>query len=123
MQISAWRSPAPDTDDGDGLSIHDLERQPGESLRAVTPDVTPFREERRTDARARRDGPGPFGLSRIVGQSTALRRVVEQVHQVATTDSTVLLLGETGTGKELFATQIHERSARRGSWSGRMRRR
>jgi transcriptional regulator with GAF, ATPase, and Fis domain len=114
MQISAWRSPAPDTDDGDGLSIHDLERQPGESLRAVTPDVTPFREERRTDARARRDGPGPFGLSRIVGQSTALRRVVEQVHQVATTDSTVLLLGETGTGKELFATQIHERSARRG---------
>jgi transcriptional regulator with GAF, ATPase, and Fis domain len=43
-----------------------------------------------------------------------MRRVVEQVHQVAATDSTVLLLGETGTGKELLAGEIHERSARRG---------
>jgi transcriptional regulator with GAF, ATPase, and Fis domain len=39
---------------------------------------------------------------------------MEQVQQVASTDSTVLLLGETGTGKEFFATQIHELSARRG---------
>src|SRR5262245_5817104 len=65
-----------------------------------------------------RDGvttiPGLFGLTSIVGQSRAMRRVVEQIHQVAATDATVLLLGETGTGKELFATQIHERSARRG---------
>lgn len=50
----------------------------------------------------------------IVGKSAALRRVLEQVHQVAATDSTVLLLGETGTGKELFATEIHQQSARRG---------
>jgi PAS domain S-box-containing protein len=48
----------------------------------------------------------------VVGQSAAARRVMEQIEQVATTDSTVLLLGETGTGKELCATQIHERSAR-----------
>ncbi|MBV8553410.1 MAG: sigma 54-interacting transcriptional regulator [Acidobacteriaceae bacterium] len=53
-------------------------------------------------------GPGP-----VVGRSRAVLRVLEQVEQVAATDSTVLLLGETGTGKELFATQIHERSARR----------
>jgi transcriptional regulator with GAF, ATPase, and Fis domain len=39
--------------------------------------------------------------------------VLEQVRQVAVTDSTVLLMGETGTGKELFATQIHELSGRR----------
>jgi transcriptional regulator with GAF, ATPase, and Fis domain len=39
---------------------------------------------------------------------------LEQVRQVAATDSTVLLLGETGTGKELFAAQIHELSGRRG---------
>jgi transcriptional regulator with GAF, ATPase, and Fis domain len=39
---------------------------------------------------------------------------MEQIQQVAPTDSTVLLLGETGTGKELFATQIHELGGRRG---------
>jgi transcriptional regulator with GAF, ATPase, and Fis domain len=50
----------------------------------------------------------------IVGHSPAVRQVLELVGQVAATDSTVLLLGETGTGKELFATQIHELSARRG---------
>ena len=48
----------------------------------------------------------------IVGKSAALRRVLEQVQQVAVTDATVLLLGETGTGKELFATEIHQQSAR-----------
>jgi PAS domain S-box-containing protein len=50
----------------------------------------------------------------VVGQSQAVQRVLDQVRQVAATDSTVLLLGETGTGKELFATQIHEQSARGG---------
>jgi PAS domain S-box-containing protein len=48
----------------------------------------------------------------VVGQSAAARLVMEQIEQVAATDSTVLLLGETGTGKELCATQIHERSLR-----------
>ena len=50
----------------------------------------------------------------MVGRSAAVRAVMEQIQQVATTDSTVLLLGETGTGKELFALQIHEASRRRG---------
>jgi formate hydrogenlyase transcriptional activator len=54
-----------------------------------------------------------LGLTRIVGQSAAVRRVLDQIQQVASTDSTVLLLGETGTGKELFATQIHELGPRR----------
>ena len=49
----------------------------------------------------------------IVGQSSALRRVLEEVETVAPTDSTVLLLGETGTGKELIARAIHDRSRRR----------
>ncbi len=54
-----------------------------------------------------------FGNRGIVGQSRSMRRVAEQICQVAATDATVLLLGETGTGKELLASEIHERSARR----------
>src|SRR5262249_8359443 len=48
----------------------------------------------------------------IVGQSAALRQVLELVETVAPSDSTVLLLGETGTGKELIARAIHQRSRR-----------
>jgi formate hydrogenlyase transcriptional activator len=55
----------------------------------------------------------PAGTSVIVGRSPALRRVLEEIERVAKTDATVLLLGETGTGKEVFATHLHELSARR----------
>src|ERR1700681_4287875 len=48
----------------------------------------------------------------IVGSSGALRRVLSQVDKVAPTDSTVLISGETGTGKELLASAIHKRSKR-----------
>jgi hypothetical protein len=54
------------------------------------------------------------GFEGIVGQSPALREVLQQVEMVAGTDSTVLLLGETGTGKELIARAIHDRSHRGG---------
>jgi PAS domain S-box-containing protein len=49
----------------------------------------------------------------IVGQSQAIRRVLMKVEQVASTNSTVLLLGETGTGKELIARAIHRNSKRK----------
>src|SRR5271170_6195698 len=49
----------------------------------------------------------------IIGQSSALRRVMNMVEQVASSNSTVLLLGETGTGKELIARAIHNCSNRR----------
>jgi formate hydrogenlyase transcriptional activator len=49
----------------------------------------------------------------VVGRSPALARVLERISQVAPTSSSVLLLGETGTGKELLAQAIHERSPRR----------
>jgi PAS domain S-box-containing protein len=53
------------------------------------------------------------GFDEILGQSDALKRVLEDVEQVAVTDTTVLILGETGTGKELIARAIHGGSRRR----------
>ena len=50
---------------------------------------------------------------RIIGNSVAIRQVLEMVQQVAPSSATVLLLGQSGTGKELFARAIHEGSPRR----------
>ncbi len=61
----------------------------------------------------RREVESTLGTS-SVGRSAAILHVQEQVRQVADTDATVLLLGETGSGKEMFASQIHEASRRRG---------
>jgi formate hydrogenlyase transcriptional activator len=55
-----------------------------------------------------------MNFENIVGNSPALKHVLELVETVAPSDSTVLLLGETGTGKELIARAIHERSQRKG---------
>ena len=63
-----------------------------------------LREELRTE----------HNFEEIVGNSPALLRVLNAVEQVAPTDSTVLIYGETGTGKELIARAIHNRSARNG---------
>jgi DNA-binding NtrC family response regulator len=49
----------------------------------------------------------------VVGSSPALKRVLDNVSRVANTDSTVLIIGETGTGKELIASAVHEASPRR----------
>ena len=60
-----------------------------------------------------REMPTEANFEGIVGQSSALRQALQLVERVATSDSTVLLLGETGTGKELIARAIHHRSPRR----------
>ena len=52
------------------------------------------------------------GFDQIVGESAALKEVLRDVNQVAATDTTVLILGETGTGKELIARAIHAASRR-----------
>jgi formate hydrogenlyase transcriptional activator len=63
--------------------------------------------------------PHPMSMSRrpadIVGDSPALRAALDRLEQVSSTTSTVLLLGETGTGKELFARALHEGGPRRGA--------
>lgn len=52
------------------------------------------------------------GFEEIIGRSAAIRAVLRKIETVAATDSTVLIYGETGTGKELVARAIHERSPR-----------
>jgi len=54
-----------------------------------------------------------FQFEEIIGESAALRRVLHEAGIVAPIDTTVLLLGETGTGKEVIARAIHGMSARR----------
>jgi transcriptional regulator with GAF, ATPase, and Fis domain len=60
------------------------------------------------------DGRHENGFDEIIGNSPALEFVLAEVERVAPTDSTVLVLGETGTGKELIARGIHNTSARCG---------
>jgi formate hydrogenlyase transcriptional activator len=54
-----------------------------------------------------------YNFEEIVGESPALKRILEQLQTVAPIDSTILILGETGTGKELIARAIHNLSGRR----------
>ncbi len=70
------------------------------------------RDQELAEALARR-ARRAVGAAHATGVSAASRRVMELVEQVAETNSTVLLLGETGTGKEVFASRIHELGARR----------
>jgi PAS domain S-box-containing protein len=53
------------------------------------------------------------GQEQVIGQTQAVKQVLAQVEQVALTDATVLVLGETGTGKEMLASAIHQQSSRR----------
>jgi DNA-binding NtrC family response regulator len=66
-----------------------------------------------TTAHPEHNLPRTITCSGIVGKSAALRRLLEQVDLVAPNDATVLILGETGTGKELIAHAVHQRSWRR----------
>jgi two-component system, NtrC family, response regulator HydG len=54
-----------------------------------------------------------FGFEGVVGSSPQMHRIITQLQQIAPTDSTVLILGENGTGKELVARAIHQNSRRK----------
>lgn len=76
---------------------------------------TPHAVDRAPGAFARGESlSSPATTDAIVGESAALKSVMQQVNLVAPTDTTVLVLGETGTGKELIARAIHARSRRAG---------
>jgi formate hydrogenlyase transcriptional activator len=83
--------------------------------KASLEEVVRLRDElHRENVTLKREVKERRGFDTIVGESEAIRSVLAEVERVAATDATVLLLGETGTGKELFATRTHELSARRG---------
>jgi PAS domain S-box-containing protein len=97
-----------------GVSVDVTDRRESdERLRRSLDEVRRLQDElRQQNVYLRQEVQALGGHTRLVGESEALRRVKVQIEQVASTGSTVLLLGETGTGKELIASRIHELSPR-----------
>jgi two-component system nitrogen regulation response regulator NtrX len=85
-----------------------------EELRKRVANTVQLTELAAENTRLRRElvADGQFG--RLQGTSPAMRRIFEKAERVAATDATVLILGESGTGKDLLAQEIHERSQRAG---------
>jgi transcriptional regulator with GAF, ATPase, and Fis domain len=85
-----------------------LRREHESKLRATLAEVEALRERLQVENEYLREQvSGSEGFEDIVGESPPLRDVLFRIAQVAPTDSTVLVLGETGTGKELVARAIH----------------
>ena len=90
-------------------------RQQEQSLRNALEEVRRLSGQLQAEnTYLRREVQARSDSAAIIGGSPAVRRVLDLIRQVAPTDATVLLLGETGTGKELFANEIHGLSARSG---------
>jgi transcriptional regulator with GAF, ATPase, and Fis domain len=88
-------------------------RQAEESLRAALAEVERLKERLENEnTYLRAEISERDRHQEIVGRSEAIQKVLDQLQQVAPTDISVLILGETGTGKELVARAVHSRSAR-----------
>ena len=74
---------------------------------------TPNKPENVISSELSGSGKGSAEPSEIIGQGKAWRQIVRKIEIVAPTDATVLVLGETGTGKELVARELHRRSCRK----------
>jgi arginine utilization regulatory protein len=81
----------------------------------VANDVTKMERLIRENLLEREKGTVRFTFDSIIGESEAIRDVIEQAKRAARTSSSVLVIGETGTGKELFVQSLHNASSRGGS--------
>lgn len=89
-------------------------KQADEELRKATAEIRELKDKlERENTHLREEIKLEYPHAAIVGTSDAIRSVLKKVEQVAKTDAAVLILGETGTGKELVARTIHEMSRRR----------
>ena len=91
---------------GQALRLHKVVAQDRDRLLAEQARLAKERE----DAKG---GHGPVNVKGIIGQSQALQTVLEKVKRVAKANSTIMLRGETGTGKEMIANAIHNLSPRK----------
>ena len=108
--------------DKDGSPVHLLtyirdiskRKQAEEALKAALAEVQRLKERLEAEnVYLRSEVSGAHRGGKFLGRSDGIRKVLQQVEQVAATDMTVLILGETGTGKELVARAVHEKSGRR----------
>jgi two-component system NtrC family response regulator len=83
-----------------------------EALKMTVRKALEFSSIRQENKRLRTELQERFSISRLVGRSAAMQALLELVARVASADSTVLIQGETGTGKELVARALHYSSAR-----------
>src|SRR5262249_16783940 len=84
-----------------------------EGLRAIVQKATQRLRLAQDNRELKRQLDEKFGFAGVVGNSPAMQEVVKRLQQVAPTDASVLLLGETGTGKDLVARAIHTNSPRK----------
>ncbi len=92
-----------------------LRKQSEQELKAAFAQIDELKDRLQSENKYLRDVVDTrLGHEGIIGESKAVRQMLVQAGQVATTDSTVLLVGETGTGKELLAREIHQLSNRSG---------
>ena len=93
-------------------------KQAEKELRAALSEIEHLKKQLESDyIYLREEIKLSHDFEEIIGQSNALKCALYKIEQIAPTDTTVLLLGETGVGKELFARAIHNASPRKlGPW-------
>jgi len=82
-------------------------------LRAITEKAAESARLRRANVELKRRLDEKFGFEGVIGDSQQMRDVIERLKRIAPTDASVLIQGETGTGKELVAAAIHQNSPRK----------